>query len=62
MNDNMNKIVNTNIIIKIKKKSKKNKPTTLNIKKSVVDTFNKNGFIYFGINLSAFTDTEGEIR
>ena len=42
----MNKTVNTNIIIKIKKKSKKNKPTTLNINKSVVDTEKSNHTYY----------------
>ena len=46
MNDKMNKTVNTNIIIKIKKKSKKNKPTTLNINKSVVDTEKSNHTYY----------------
>ena len=36
--------------------------TKLNIKKSVVDTFDKNNFVYFGIHLSAFTNNNGEIK
>ena len=35
---------------------------TIPIKQSIINKFNQNNFIYFGINLTAFTDTEGEIK
>jgi len=32
------------------------------IKQSIINKFNQNNFIYLGINLSAFTDTKGDIK
>ena len=32
------------------------------IKQSIINKLNQNNFIYFGINLSAFTDTKGDIK